>query len=160
MNFLKKTKELRAVCTGRCGELKEIPDEAFAEGMLGQGVAMYPTGNLFFSPCEAVVESVAETGHAVSLRTKDGMDLLIHVGVDTVTLKGEGFRPLVKTGETVAVGTPLLQADLRLVASRGLPTVTAFLISNPEITESIEYRYGEKVGGQDTVLSCRIGRKG
>ena len=160
MEFFKKNVELRAICAGSCAPLSEMPDEAFASELLGRGVVFHPSSGLFFSPCDCRVESVAETGHAVTLHTNEGAELLIHVGVDTVSLKGEGFRPLVKAGEQVEVGTPILQADLELIRQKGLPTATALVISNPEIAETIECRYGEVEGGHDVAILCRMARKG
>ncbi len=160
MSFVKKEATLLAVCNGRCGPLSEMPDEAFSSGMLGLGVALFPEKGLFVAPCDAIIETVAETGHAYSLRTSDGVDLLIHVGVDTVTLKGEGFRPLVKEGERVRVGSPIAEADLALIQKNGLSTATALLIGNAEVLKSIDYRYGTVEAGRDTVLLYRVGKKG
>ena len=160
MGLFKKTVELRAICAGSCIPLSQMPDEAFASELLGRGVALQPSAGLFFSPCDGRVESIAAAGHAVTLHTAEGLELLIHVGVDTVSLGGEGFRPLVKEGEQVAVGAPILQIDRELIRQRGFSTVTALVISNPEITETIECRYGEVTGGSDVVILCRMARKG
>ncbi|MBE6632855.1 MAG: PTS glucose transporter subunit IIA [Ruminococcaceae bacterium] len=160
MLFSKKEKTLLSVCTGECCPLTEMPDEAFSSGILGNGVAIRPTDGCFFSPCNGIVEGVSEEGHAYTIRSEDGLELLIHIGVDTVSLKGEGFRPLVQSGEAVLAGAPLAEAKLKEIESRGLPTVTALLISNPEITQTIEYRYGRLEGGRDAAMVYRIGRKG
>ena len=160
MGLFKKSMELRAICAGSCAPLSEMPDEAFSSELLGKGVVFHPSAGLFFSPCDCRVENVAETGHAVTLQAAGGLELLIHVGVDTVSLGGEGFRPLVKAGEQVAVGVPILQVDRELIRERGFSAVTALVISNPEITETIECRYGEVTGGRDVVILCRMARKG
>lgn len=160
MSFVKKEATLLAVCNGRCGPLSEMPDEAFSSGMLGLGVALFPEKGLFVAPCDATVETVSETGHAYSLRTPDGLELLIHVGVDTVTLKGEGFHSLVKEGDRVRAGEPIAKADLALIRSKGLSTATALLIGNAEVLNFIDYRHGTVEAGRDTVLRYRVGKKG
>ena len=106
------------------------------------------------------MESIAESLHAFTLRADDGAELLLHIGVDTVTLKGEGFRVLVSEGDTVRAGAPLAEVDLGLIARRKLSTATALLITNPDEIEITEQRYGKVTAGQDTVLSYRIVQKG
>lgn len=160
MLFSKQEKTLLSVCTGECVPLSEMPDEAFSSGILGDGVAIRPATGQFFSPCDGVVEGVSEEGHAYTLRSADGLELLIHIGVDTVSLKGKGFRPLVHSGDPIGAGAPIAEVKLEEIESHGLSTVTALLISNPEITKTIEYRYGSLKGGSDAALVYRIGRKG
>ena len=119
MKFFQKKRSLTAVCDGRCAELSQMPDEAFASGMLGQGVAVFPEGNRFYAPVGGRIESIAESKHAYTVLSEDGLELLIHIGVDTVELKGEGFTPLVREGQTVRAGDPLADADLNSIADRG-----------------------------------------
>ena len=160
MKLFQKTRSLYAVCDGECRELSTIPDEALGGGMLGQGVAIEPREGSFFSPADGVVVSVATTGHAYTLQTDDGVDVLIHVGVDTVTLGGKGFTPLVREGQRVEAGTPIARVELSEIREKGLPTVTAVLVTEPERLETIEYRYGSVSGGKDAVMRFRVGRKG
>ena len=160
MTFFKKNKQLLSACNGRCAPLSEIPDEAFSSGMLGGGVALFPASGRFLSPVNGRVESIAESLHAYTLRADDGTELLLHIGVDTVTLKGDGFRALVSVGDNVRAGAPLAEADLGLIANRGLSTATALLITNPEEIEIIEQRYGSVTAGRDAVLSYRTVQKG
>ena len=160
MTFFKRNKQLLSVCDGRCAPLSEIPDEAFSSGMLGEGVAILPSANRFLSPVNGRVESIAESRHAYTIRSEDGLEILIHIGVDTVSLKGEHFRALVQEGEAVRVGTPIAEADLAEIAKKGLPTVTALLITNYEEIEITDQRYGHVTGGQDPVLLYRTVQKG
>ena len=88
-----------------------------------------------------------------------GLDVLVHIGVDTVRLHGEGFEPLVRQGQSVRAGTPLARVDLELLRSRGLPAITAVLVTNPEKIEDTDYRFGSTAGGKDAVMRFRI-RKG
>lgn len=161
MNLFKKTQKcLYAVCNGKSTGVSEIPDEAFSGGMLGLGFAIEPSDRQFYSPVDGRVESVAETGHAYTVQTDDGLDVLVHIGVDTVQLHGEGFEPLVKAGDRVKAGTPLACADIDLIRSRGLPTVSAVLVTNPEKIVDIDYRFGSVLGGKDAVMYFRMRKKG
>lgn len=156
--FKKKSKYLLAVCSGRSVPITEIPDEAFASGMLGVGYAMEPAGDhaIFYSPADGKVESITETGHAYTLLTDDGVDVLLHIGVDTVKMGGSGFEALVKTGQTVKAGDPLARADLARIREREFPTVTAVLITDPDKIKDIEYEFGEQTGGRDAVMRYRL----
>lgn len=159
MGLFKKQNCLYAVCNGRSTNLSEIPDEALAGGMLGTGFAVEPDDGLFYSPADGRVESVAETGHAYTIHADGGLDVLVHIGVDTVKLHGEGFEPLVREGQKVRVGTPLARVNIELIKSKGLPAITAVLVTNPEKTEETDYRFGTVTGGKDAVMFFRI-RKG
>ena len=92
--------------------LEEVDDDVFAARMLGDGVAIDPTDGTLRAPCDGEVTVVPESAHAVSLRAAGGADLLLHVGIDTVALKGEGFEALVREGQRVSAGDPLLRFDL------------------------------------------------
>ena len=160
MKLFKRNQTMLAICDGRCAPLSEMPDEAFASGMLGQGLTVFPTGGRFVSPVSGRIESIAESRHAYTVLSEDGLELLIHIGVDTVEMKGEGFTPLVKAGQTVRAGDPIADADLRKISDRGFPTATALLITNPEKIEITDQRSGMVKGGHDTLISYRIVQKG
>lgn len=156
MRFFKKKSELVAVADGRALPLSAVPDEAFASGILGVGLAIEPSSDTILSPASGRVESVSETAHAYSILTDDGLDLLVHVGIDTVRLGGEGFFPAVKTGDRVEAGDLLVRVDLALLRERGLPTVTPLLITNPERLSAHDLSLGETVGGKSTVMRYQI----
>src|SRR3954463_13666737 len=92
--------------------LERGPDPVFAQKMVGDGLSIDPTDALLLSACDGEVISLPATGHAVTVRTPEGIEVLMHIGIDTVTLKGEGFHPRVKRGETVRAGAPLIEFDL------------------------------------------------
>lgn len=158
--FQKKQSSLVAVCDGVASELQTIPDEAFSSGMLGIGYAIEPANGLFYSPVNGRIESIAPAKHAYSIQSEDGLDILVHIGVDTVTLNGEGFESLVQEGYAVSAGTPIARADLDLLRQKNLPTVTAVLVAESERLANMEYRYGSVAGAKDTVMTFRIERKG
>ena len=160
MLFGKKTISLCTPCAGKSIPLSEIPDEAFAGGMLGIGFGVEPTEGHFCAPIDGAIQSVAEAKHAYTILTDDGLDVLVHIGVDTVRMNGEGFIPRVKAGQYVKVGDVIADADLDLIRQRNLPTTVAVLVTNPERTENTEYEYGNVAGGKDIVMRCRLTRKG
>ena len=92
--------------------LEQLPDETFAAAILGPGCGIEPTGKTVYAPFDGTVNQVASTLHAVGLTSEDGIEILIHVGMDTVEMQGKGFKALVKVGDKVKAGTPLLKVDL------------------------------------------------
>ncbi len=152
MIFSKKQERLLAVCDGVSAPIAEIPDDAFAMGLLGRGFAQDPAGDIFTSPITGTVETVAKTKHAYTIHTKNDLDILIHIGVDTVELNGEGFEPMVKEGQRVKAGDTLCRADIELIRERGFNPITAVLITNPEKIENIAYKFGVTSAGKDTPM--------
>ena len=104
----------------------------FAEGTMGPGVAIDPTGDTVVAPAAGTVASVFPTGHAIGLALDDGTELLIHIGIDTVGLKGDGFETLVKAGDRVSAGTALVRFDAGKIRAAGLSTVTPVIVLNNE----------------------------
>ena len=110
--FGKKTDDFYAPMAGKAVPITEVPDPTFAEGMLGNGIAIEPAEGKVYAPCDATVDMMFTTGHAVSLVADCGAEVLIHVGLETVTLNGKYFTPKVKDGDKVKVGDLLLEFDL------------------------------------------------
>jgi multiphosphoryl transfer protein len=117
---------------GWCAPLDEVPDAAFAKAMLGEGVAIDPTGGELRAPCDGEIISVAAARHAVALRTPAGAEVLIHVGIDTVALAGEGFEVHVRKGDRVRAGDLLLAFDLDRLARAAPSLMTPVIITNGE----------------------------
>lgn len=110
--------------------LDKVADAVFAERMLGDGIAIDPTGDTLHAPCDATVIGVQPTGHAITLRSEAGAELLIHIGLDTVALAGRGFTPLVTVGDRVATGDPLIRFDLDLLVQDARAVITPILVTN------------------------------
>lgn len=119
---------IQAPLDGWLAPLTEIPDPVFAGGMLGDGVAIDPTGTVLHAPCAGTVASLAATGHAVTLRLEGGAELMVHLGVDTVAMGGRGFTPLVKQGQQVAAGDALVRFDLDAVVTSAASAMTPVLL--------------------------------
>ena len=122
--------ELCAPVKGRVIPLKDVKDPIFADEILGKGAAVIPDTGLIVAPAGGVIENVAETSHAVGLRTADGADVLIHIGIDTVKLDGKHFKPLVKAGDHVKTGDPLIEFDMDKVKKAGFDVTTPIIITN------------------------------
>ena len=115
---------------GKVIPLEQLPDETFASAILGPGCGVEPTGKTVYAPFDGTVNQVASTLHAVGLTSDDGIEILIHVGMDTVEMQGKGFKALVKEGDKVKAGTPLLKVDLDAIRAAGHPTATAIIVTN------------------------------
>ncbi|MBB3229325.1 phosphoenolpyruvate--protein phosphotransferase [Halomonas stenophila] len=111
--------------------LNEVPDPVFAERTLGEGIALDPLGDVLHAPCDGEVVQCARTRHAMTLRTRDGVELLLHLGLDTVALDGEGIILQVSTGERVSAGQPLCRFDPDLLARRATALITPLVVTEP-----------------------------
>jgi glucose-specific phosphotransferase system IIA component len=160
MNLFQKSSSLRAVCNGNAQSLANVPDEAFASEMLGKGFAIEPSDGIFYSPVDGKIESIAQTLHAYTILSNDGHDILVHIGVDTVKMNGEGFESLVKEGQTVKAGDPLAEADPGFIRQKGFSPITSVLVTDADTIEHIEYRFGMVSGGSDSVMTYRNRKKG
>ena len=108
------------------------PDEAFASGVLGEGVGITPEEEEIYAPFDGTVTTLAESKHAIGLTGPGGMELLIHVGVDTVMMNGDGFEPRVKEGDKVTCGQPLMHFDRKKIKAAGHPDVVVVLMTNSD----------------------------
>jgi phosphoenolpyruvate-protein phosphotransferase len=123
---------------GWASSLDEVPDAVFAERMMGDGIAIDPTGDCLHAPCAGRILSVQPSGHAVTLVSDEGAELLIHIGLDTVSLGGRGFTPVVRAGDRVAVGDPMVRFDLDLLVREARAVVTPIVLVNGEQFEVVE----------------------
>lgn len=142
-----------APLSGRVIPMEEIPDQVFSQGILGEGVGIEPTGNVVVAPADATVCSVIEDSrHAVGLTLDNGAELLIHVGIDTVSMNGDGFQLHVKEGDRVHLGDKLITFDPEKIKAAGHPTTTAFLVTDPgDLTPTFETNV-EAQAGQTVVI--------
>lgn len=123
---------LLAPLSGWSAPLDETPDAVFAQRMLGEGLAIDPTGDSLHAPCDGEIISVASSRHAIALRAANGAEILMHVGIDTVSLAGEGFKVHVMPGTQVRAGDKLLSFDLELLASRAKSLMTPVIVTNSD----------------------------
>lgn len=125
--------------TGKVCDISESPDPAFAGKIMGDGFVVFPEDNVVYAPCDASVEVVFPSKHAIGLKSEKGIELLIHVGLDTVSLNGEGFTTFVEVGDKVKKGQKLLEFDAEFIKSKGLQTATPVVITNMSENQKIEW---------------------
>ena len=146
-------KSILAPLSGQAVPLEQVPDDVFSQKILGDGIAIIPTDGKLYAPVNGEIASVAETLHAYGFTSEDGLEILVHVGLDSVALKGEGFTPHVKEGDKVKAGQLVAEIDLKLLESKGVPAITPVLIC--EGAEDIPMRTmtGNVKAGKNTVIT-------
>lgn len=138
LNFFKKKKQntefpVKAPFNGQIVPLEKVPDEVFAQKILGDGVAIIPEDAATITVCapiEGTVSLVADTGHAVGMTTAEGVEFLLHYGLETVALNGDGFKPLVSAGKKIKIGDPILEVDSAAMKAKGINQITMLVISD------------------------------
>ncbi len=115
---------------GKCVDITQVPDDTFSAKVLGDGVAFIFDGDTLYSPCDGVVTLVAETKHAVGLTSDGGMEIMIHCGLDTVNLEGQGLEALVSVGDKITTGTPLINIDRAFMKEKGVNLITPMILLN------------------------------
>ncbi|ART75443.1 PTS glucose transporter subunit IICBA [Sutcliffiella horikoshii] len=136
--------------TGKLLPISEVPDKIFSQKMMGDGFAIEPTDGKVVSPVAGKIVNLFPTKHAIGIETADGREVLVHVGIDTVNLKGKGFESLVEQGDTVEQGQALLNVDLRIVSEEATSIITPIIFTNLAAGEAVEIKDG----------SVRVGEKG
>lgn len=121
---------LYAPVNGKTIALEHVPDQVFAQKMMGDGIAFDPESNLICAPCDGVITMLANTLHAVGITAGNGAEILIHIGLDTVNLGGKGFKALVKSGEKVTQGTPLIEVDMEFMKEQNMVLTTPMVVTN------------------------------
>ncbi|MDD6735131.1 MAG: PTS glucose transporter subunit IIA [Clostridiales bacterium] len=154
--FGRKTKTILSTQDGDCIMLDQVPDPVFAEKMLGDGVAVIPTDNVVKSPVDGVVVQVFDTLHAYSIQSSDGLDILVHIGLNTVELKGEGFSPKVKSGDKVKAGDVLCETDINFLREKGYEIYTPIVITNISDIKSFKPIPGNVRAGETAVIEYSI----
>ncbi len=142
-------RELFSPCDGELIEIKKVKDPVFAQKMLGDGIAIIPSSNVFSAPCDGEIKVLFETKHAIGI-ANDDFEILIHIGINTVELNGQGFKTYVKKGEKVSKGDPLIEVDLDFIKEKKYPTTTPIVfVDNAEIKFKIlkkgKVKQGDKV---------------
>ncbi len=157
-DFMKGKKDITiaAPVKGECIPISEVSDPTFAEEILGKGMAIKPTEGKFYAPCDGTISTLFPTGHAIGLTTSDGVELLIHVGLDTVQLKGQFFSTKVEVNQTVKKGDLLLEADIAEISKAGYDTVTPMLICNSDDYSKIECKKAGSVTPGEDVITCAV----
>ncbi|WP_318617187.1 PTS glucose transporter subunit IIA [Sporosarcina sp. YIM B06819] len=128
--FKKRNLEIFAPVNGEIISLDQVPDPVFSQKMMGEGVAIMPTNGHIHAPVDGTVVLISDTKHAIALRTTDGTELLIHIGLETVSLQGKGFKVLVETGDQVSLGQSLIEVDWVYIGEHAKSIITPIIITN------------------------------
>lgn len=146
--------KLLAPMSGKLIDITEVEDITFSQKFLGDGVAIQPTDGLVVSPVEGKIMQVFHTKHALGINVR-GIEILIHIGMNTVELKGEGFEVFVEEGDKVKAGDKLVKVDLNLLKQRGYPTETPIVITNMEDIKDLEKKSGNVTAGVDEIMEIK-----
>ncbi|HEX5830204.1 MAG TPA: PTS glucose transporter subunit IIA, partial [Gemmatimonadaceae bacterium] len=147
---------LLAPLSGVIVTLDQVPDPAFAQRLAGDGVSIEPLSDVLRAPCDGRVLQVHRAGHALTLAAR-GLEIMIHIGLDTVKLRGEGFAPVVTAGDEVRAGDPLIRFEADLVARRARSLLTQVLVTNLERVVAIEPCAGMVTAGRDVLMRVHVG---
>ena len=142
--------------TGELVALPDVPDEVFASGMLGKGIAINPSVGKVFAPADAEVTTLFPTGHAIGLKTAKGAEMLIHIGMDTVKMNGDGFKTHVAQGDNVKKGQLLIEFDIDKIKKAGYPVITPVLVTNADAYKDIVPVEGKTISNGENLISVVV----
>ncbi len=145
-----------APISGTIYPIERVPDPVFSQKLVGDGISIDPVDNILRAPCAGEVVQRHAAGHAVTLKTTGDIEVLLHVGIDTVSLKGEGFTPKVDVGQKVDIGAPLIEFDLDYIATNAKSLLTEVIISNGEGVSNTVYGSGTAKVGETPVLTLTL----
>ena len=157
LDFLKRNFRLVAPVSGKVLDLSTVPDEIFADKMVGEGIAIDSTDDIVVAPADGEISLIFKTNHAFGMLLDNNVEVLVHIGLDTITLGGEGFIRLAEEGQKVKAGDPILKVDRNFVTSRSCSLITPVLITNHDIVNFTSFNVGNEVkSGSDVVLEYKL----
>jgi len=140
--FLKrKIRDVYAPVDGQLVALESVPDAVFSQKMVGDGVAIKPIGSEFVAPIDGVVSKIFATNHAYSIKSDKDLEVMVHIGLDTVALDGRGFERIAQEGDSVKVGDVIIKANLHLLQQEGKDTITPIILTDSSDVKHIEKKY-------------------
>ena len=153
-DFMKKQKEVAvyAPMSGIAVSLSEVPDEAFSEKILGVGGAVIPDKGAIYSPIDGEIVDITDSKHAFCITGNDGTEMLLHVGIDTVKLKGEGFRVNIVSGDRVKAGSKIAEVDLEVLKKNNIYPHTPVVLTEAQNYKITQVHEGNVSGGRDVLF--------
>jgi len=153
---LKSNQIIKAPISGKCISIEDVLDEVFSTKMLGDGIAIDATGDTVYAPADGMITTIVNSKHAFGIELDNGLEMLIHIGLETVKLNGEGFSVLVNVNEKVKQGAPLIKIDRDFIQSKGMTLVTPVVILNTDKYDIHKYTIGDDViGGKSIIMECK-----
>ena len=150
----KKEVSLTSCINGAQIPLCEVKDDVFASSMMGEGVAFALQDDVIYAPCDGLITLIPASLHAIGIQAENGAEILIHVGLDTVSLEGKGFQPLIKQGDKIKRGDSLLRVDRQAIKEKGIDLTTMMIITNSKDYQ-IDITMHEDVRVSDQVMICK-----
>ncbi len=158
-NIFKKKEideNLYAPVDGNCINLEDVPDKVFSSKMMGEGVGFTFDSTVVCAPCNGKVTMIANTKHAFGIAGDNGVEVLVHIGLDTVNLQGEGFTTLVQVDKTVKKGTPIIEIDRALMSEKGIDLTTPMIVTNSSDFTLTTLHIGDRlIKGETAVVACK-----
>ncbi len=152
--FKKKPLTIHAPCRGTLKAIEEVDDEVFAQKMAGDGIAIIPSEGLFCAPIDGKITQIFETLHAYTIRGAEGLEVMVHIGLDTVALQGKGFTALASEGDIVKAGESVIKADLAYLEANAKDIVTPVVITHQASRKKIVKHEGE-VKTKETIMELK-----
>ena len=154
-SFLSKNKKFFSPMTGDIIPIEEIKDSVFSQKILGDGFGVLPTENDVLAPLNGTIVQVFDTKHAVCIQTDDNLEILIHLGIDTVYLKGEGFDVFVKEGDTIKAGQKIMSMDLNFIKDKNIDPTCCVILTNHDSYECKKSN-GNAIAGQTVAIQYKV----
>ncbi|EPL6453374.1 PTS glucose transporter subunit IIA [Providencia vermicola] len=147
--------EIIAPLSGEIVNIEDVPDVVFAEKIVGDGIAIKPAGNKIVAPVDGTIGKIFETNHAFSIESDDGIELFVHFGIDTVELKGEGFKRIAEEGQAVKKGDLVIEFDLALLEEKAKSVLTPVVISNMDEIKELNKLTGSVTVGETVIMRIK-----
>nr|WP_314265507.1 PTS glucose transporter subunit IIA [uncultured Moellerella sp.] len=147
--------EIYAPLSGDIVNIEDVPDVVFAEKIVGDGIAIKPAGNKIVAPIDGTIGKIFETNHAFSIESNEGIELFVHFGIDTVELKGEGFKRIASEGQVVKKGDLIIEFDLSVLEDKAKSVLTPVVISNMDEIKELVKLDGPVVVGETVIMRIK-----
>ncbi len=147
--------EIYAPLSGDIVNIEDVPDVVFAEKIVGDGIAIKPAGNKIVAPVDGTIGKIFETNHAFSIESNEGIELFVHFGIDTVELKGEGFKRIASEGQVVKKGDLIIEFDLSVLEDKAKSVLTPVVISNMDEIKELVKLDGPVVVGETVIMRIK-----
>lgn len=152
-----KEEVVMAPLTGTVRQLEEVPDPVFAEKMMGEGIAIEPSDGIVVAPFDGEIVQLFPTKHAIGIKGVSGLEILIHIGLETVALEGEGFEAYIKQGDQVKKGDRLIKFDMNIIKEKANSTMTPIIMTNGDAIEEFELtKDSEVMSGESTLINVHM----
>ncbi|MFP3013456.1 MAG: PTS glucose transporter subunit IIA [Arsenophonus sp. NC-XBC3-MAG3] len=147
--------DIVAPISGKIVNIEDVPDVVFSKKIVGDGIAIKPTGNKIVAPVDGIIGKIFETNHAFSIESDNGIELFVHFGIDTVELKGKGFTRIADEGQKVKKGDLVVELDLPLLEEKSKSTLTPVVISNMDEIKELTKLTGSVVVGDTVIMQIK-----